>query len=88
MNLFNEEENILMEAALVQLVEINNPVRKQYTVRPRAHHMNEWDEQEFIRRFRLSKNSVQNILEEIQHRLVHRMNKYVIIQLFLLGILS
>ncbi|KAI4465993.1 hypothetical protein MML48_3g00015527 [Holotrichia oblita] len=75
MDVIFEEEQILLDADLLQLVQLVNPDRKPYTVRPRTDNMNVWDDNEFVRRFRLSKASVRNILQQIEQQLVPRVRK-------------
>lgn len=74
----------LFEQDLVEIVELVNPDRHVYTVRPRTDHLNNWDESEFIRRFRLSKHSVQQILGQIEETISHRTNRYLGGKMFLI----
>lgn len=48
---------------------INILHRRPYTVRQRPNHFEFWDDEDFRIRFRLSKETVQHILENIEHRL-------------------
>lgn len=40
--------------------------RRPKTIRHRVNHLEEWDEYDFLARFRLSKRTVESIVEEIE----------------------
>lgn len=50
--------------------------RKPYVVRERLNHMNMWNDQEFKIRFRLSKETVNNLLEMVQEYLQFPTERY------------
>lgn len=50
---------------------INN-VRKSYTVKERPNYLEEFDDEEFVKRFRLTRESVLYVLDLIEERIVHR----------------
>lgn len=52
-------------------------IRKQYTIRPRPDLFNEYDNVEFVRRFRFRKRTVQMILTLIEDRIKSRTDRYV-----------
>lgn len=56
------------------LNELNNIYRyynRPYVVRTRDNHWEQWDEIEFIRRFRVSKATARDILSEIETEICH-----------------
>ncbi|KAB0805309.1 hypothetical protein PPYR_02279 [Photinus pyralis] len=50
-------------------------VHRPYTIRERNHHFDDWDDVDFFRRFRLSKQSVEVVLNLIQNQIQHRTNR-------------
>ncbi|KAI4455253.1 hypothetical protein MML48_9g00018364 [Holotrichia oblita] len=52
---------------------INN--LRPYIVRRRIDNMHKWTDEEFFKRFRLTKNSVNELLQRIQHMIVNRTNR-------------
>lgn len=49
--------------------------RRPYTIRRRPDHMNFWDDEDFKIRFRLSKNTVNLLVNQIQHLLLYTTNR-------------
>ncbi|KAF2887482.1 hypothetical protein ILUMI_18691 [Ignelater luminosus] len=72
-----EMANVLDINELLELEEIGElfPVREEYTVRYRPDHFNDWSDLEFFQRFRLAKDTVQDILNLIEGDLVHPTNR-------------
>ncbi|KAJ8915344.1 hypothetical protein NQ315_008231 [Exocentrus adspersus] len=60
-NIIGIEEDIVLDNDIVNITHINN--------------LDIWDEDEFIRRFRVSKRTTADILEQIEHLLTHRSNR-------------
>lgn len=60
-NAFSEDEDI--------------PIRKQRVVRNRPNHFEIWDNKEFFQRFRLSPQTIENILEEVEEVLQYPTNR-------------
>lgn len=44
---------------------------RTYTVRERPDHFNLWSDEEFFKRFRLRKDTIRNVLAEIEEHLRH-----------------
>lgn len=57
------------------LVEIVNNEFRDYNVRERINHFNYWGPSEFVDRFRLSKETVQILLNLIQNRIQNPTNR-------------
>lgn len=76
MDLFDDFEELL-DNDLVEIVNFVNPERREYTVRPRADNMEMWDETEFVRRYRISKDSARQVLVAIEERLQHISHGYI-----------
>jgi len=66
----DDNENLFDEAIHIMVR------RKQYTVRPRPDLFNEYDNIEFVRRFRFHKRTVRMILNLIEERIRSRTGKY------------
>lgn len=71
MEVFNEIEDILDN----ELINLVNPQRKAYTVPFREDNIDKWTDNEFLQRYRLSKNTVLRLLENIKERLQHRTDR-------------
>lgn len=52
--------------------------RRQYKMTPRIN-LGQWDEADFVYRFRLSKQTVMIVHEAIQHKLLFSRERYVIV---------
>lgn len=63
--------DIVLDINLVEIINIINRERKVYAPRPHINNYELWDDKEFIQRFRLSKNSVQELLLQIEQDLMH-----------------
>ncbi|XP_033208933.1 putative nuclease HARBI1 [Belonocnema kinseyi] len=57
-----------------EIAGIDNRVvhRKPYTIYARENHFDKWDDREFFKRFRLTKQSVQYLLRQTEHRIRYR----------------
>lgn len=53
--------------------------RRQRTIRNRPNHFNEWDDNDFITRFRLSKASAYSVLDLIASHITHKTDWSVIV---------
>lgn len=51
-------------------------LERSYVVRSRPNHMEQWSDSEFFNRFRMAKLATQNLLQQIEHLLQHRTNRY------------
>ena len=51
-------------------------LRKRRVVRERINHFEKWDYKEFFQRFRLSKRTVENLIEELDNVLRHPTERY------------
>jgi len=51
--------------------------RKLYTIRNKPNNFQKWDDTEFFERFRLKKNTVLNLLQASEDRLLILWNRYV-----------
>ena len=65
-----------MTSYLVYLNFINFPVRKSYTVNERAHPFDELDDDEFRKRFRLTKATALLLLSEVNCQCQSTINNY------------
>jgi len=54
-----------------------NYVRRPYTIRCRIDHFNKWDDYDFKARFRLSKETVSEVLNIIKHSISSNSDRYV-----------
>lgn len=75
-HIIDEEEETVMDNDLVNIVNFINPDRKAYNTRkPSIDNMTRWDDKEFIRRYRVSKMTVNTILEQISDQLESKTNR-------------
>ena len=51
--------------------------RRPYTIKNKLDNFRRWDSTEFFERYRLKKDTVLDLLQEIEHRLLTDWNKYV-----------
>ena len=51
--------------------------RRPYTIKNKLDNFPRWDSTEFFERYRLKKDTVLDLLQEIEHRLLTDWNKYV-----------
>lgn len=66
--MFDYDIEIFSDSDDEDLIDFVNMVYKRpYTIRIRPDHYNAWDDEDFFARFRLSKETVQQVLESIQH---------------------
>lgn len=70
-----EEEQIILDNEIINLVNEINPERKKYVIKPHMDNLHIWDDKEFLRRFRVSKNTVLDIVAKIEEPLTHRTNR-------------
>lgn len=61
----------------MELVEDGDPNR-EYVIRPRIDHFTHWNDSEFFNRFRLSKPTVEFILQNIVEEIQNPTNRYVL----------
>lgn len=54
----------------------NSEYSLEYNVRNRIHHFNDWNEREFLRRFRLNKSTVTELLSLVYDNLQHGTERY------------
>ncbi|KAJ8929608.1 hypothetical protein NQ314_017685 [Rhamnusium bicolor] len=71
MDIFEDIDDILFNIDLEELVEAVYPNR-EYNVRHRPDHMNMWDDNEFFKRFRLSKQTVAKLLTRNKRTIITR----------------
>ena len=74
MDVFEDYEDI-DDQEILDIVDFINPERRQYTIRERVNHFDKWDDKEFSRRFRLSKETVTQLLQQIEPQLRHRTDR-------------
>ncbi|KAK9685604.1 DDE superfamily endonuclease [Popillia japonica] len=74
-HIFMEEEQIILHNEIINLVNEINPERKKYVIKPHMDNLHIWDDKEFLRRFRVSKNTVLDIVAKIEEPLTHRTNR-------------
>lgn len=63
--------DIVLDINLVEIINVMNRDRKVYAPRPHFNNYELWDDKEFIQRFCLSKNSVQELLPQFEQDLMH-----------------
>ena len=73
-NLFDLRE----DAAFLEFVELVTP-RAQRVFRERPNHFDQWNDEEFKARFRLSKNVVQYIINEIEDQISSETKRYKLV---------
>lgn len=66
----NDLEDLTDDEDFLELIQIELFPRKPRTFREKIDHFEKWDESEFRERFRLSKDTVRLILEDINNDLV------------------
>lgn len=74
--LFEDDDN--------ELNEYVNYVRRPYTIRCRIDHFNKWDDYDFKVRFRLSKETVIEVLNIIKHSISSNSDRCVIIYIYII----
>ncbi|KAK4883042.1 hypothetical protein RN001_006361 [Aquatica leii] len=67
--------NEAFEVEEIEVINDINPDRRQYTINERINHFEIWDDLEFFRRFRLKKGTVERLLQQIEHDLIHPTNR-------------
>lgn len=67
------------EEDFINIIEMPRNLRN-FKVRPNQ--MEQWSDTEFLNRFRLSKDSVENLLQQIQHLLIHPTQRFAVISIF------
>lgn len=76
MDIFEIFEDILSDDE--EVIQILEEPRQRKVFRNRPDHMNQWGEQEFIDRFRISKDSAMRILHEIEPLISYPTNRYLV----------
>lgn len=71
MDIFDSIDDLTIEEEDIINEYINPTERKVRIVRPRPDHFTQWDSEEFHRRFRLLKESVQFLLTRIEDQIKH-----------------
>lgn len=71
MDIFDSIDDLVIAEEAIINEYVNPPERKQRIVRSRPDHFSMWDSEEFHRRFRLLKESVQYLLSLIQDKIKH-----------------
>ncbi|KAL4702659.1 hypothetical protein ACJJTC_012288 [Scirpophaga incertulas] len=72
MDIFDEIDDLAIEEEALLNEYMNRLERKERTVRSRPDHFNMWNSKDFHRRFRLMKESVQDLLSIIEDKIKHK----------------
>ncbi|KAL4715302.1 hypothetical protein ACJJTC_010872 [Scirpophaga incertulas] len=72
MDIFDEIDDLAIEEEALSNEYMNRLERKERTVRSRPDHFNMWNSKDFHRRFRLMKESVQDLLSLIEDKIKHK----------------
>ncbi|RVE51173.1 hypothetical protein evm_004138 [Chilo suppressalis] len=71
MDIFDSVDDLAIEEEGIMNEYLNPTERKVRIVKPRADHYTQWNSEEFHRRFRLLKESVQFLLALIEDKIKH-----------------
>ncbi|KAJ8980223.1 hypothetical protein NQ317_010541 [Molorchus minor] len=82
----NEYLNVLTdEEDMLELIYCLERQRKRKIFRPRENHSNKWNDSEFVRRFRLTKNAVRFVLKQMMLFLQNFLQKFVTLRFYATG---